>query len=161
PFHERLDRRLRVLARFPRGCFRSADSPSVGVLFSFPFAAGGPFGQGRALVLADHSIFINDMMLRKDNDNLAFAASCIDWLTEGGKRNQVLMIDEGEVVTTFQVPLQELDPPMPGAAEMINHVLLRLEEGDGLYRFLAEQRVRGDWVQLGVVALFTLGLIVF
>ena len=50
-----------------------------------PFAVGGDVGKegGRVLLLADHSIFINDMMIPTDNGNLDFSYNCLKWVTEG------------------------------------------------------------------------------
>ena len=47
------------------------------------FAVGGTVGKGRVLVLADHSIFINRMILPRETGNLEFAANCLHWLRGG------------------------------------------------------------------------------
>jgi hypothetical protein len=77
------------LAVFPRGSWARGQPFAV----DFPhlwFAAGGDWGEkgGRILILADHSVFINDMMTPDDNDNLEFASNCLEWLTDGGKRSR-------------------------------------------------------------------------
>src|SRR5205823_15111367 len=50
------------------------------------FAAGGQWAatSGRALFLADHSLFINCMLLQEDNDNAVFAHNCLEWLVQTG-----------------------------------------------------------------------------
>ena len=65
------------------------------------FAVGAQLaGGGRLLVLADHSIFINDMMLQTDNDNIPFAFNVVRWLTDAGngqRRTDVLFYDDGQI----------------------------------------------------------------
>jgi hypothetical protein len=73
------------------------------------FAVGGDLGEGRVLVLADHSVFINQMMLPvpPDNGNLAFAFNCLSWLRgERLERRRVLFVEDGAVQTKFDVPLK-------------------------------------------------------
>ncbi|HEY8506612.1 MAG TPA: DUF4350 domain-containing protein, partial [Gemmataceae bacterium] len=52
------------------------------------FAAGTTEGRGRLLVLADHSVFINEMILQPDNDNFDFALNCINWLRQNNADGQ-------------------------------------------------------------------------
>src|SRR5262249_40147526 len=64
------------------------------------FAQGKRFDNGaKILVLADHSVFINSMLLPQGatNDNLAFAANCVDWLISGQWRAYVLFIEDGKI----------------------------------------------------------------
>jgi hypothetical protein len=80
------------------------------------FACVREFGRGRLLVIADHSIFINDMMLQSDNDNFAFAFNVVRWLTDAGdgkRRDEVLFYDDGQIRTDFNVPLEYQMPPIP------------------------------------------------
>jgi hypothetical protein len=155
---------LPTLANLPKGCsswggwepdfLREAREP-------LRFAAGGEIdNEGRVLVLADHSMFINDMMLRDDNDNTLFAYNCIDWLTDRRKRTNVLFIEEGEVVTTFDVPLRDVpDPPIPPLADMINHVVSGIENRDDVHNFLRDHNVRRDPVLRYALLVVTVGLI--
>jgi hypothetical protein len=107
-------RPLPSLARFPKDCELETRLPAEN-LKPFVFAAGGRVENGRMLVLADHSVFINDMMLKTDNDNFDLACNALQWLTENGKRNRVLLVDEGAVVANFNVILKEPPlPPLPG-----------------------------------------------
>ncbi|MFQ3649355.1 MAG: DUF4350 domain-containing protein [Gemmataceae bacterium] len=66
---------------------------------------GGPLGDGRAVVLADHSLFINEMMMPQDTGNVEFAVNLVRYLGEG-KRNKVLFLEEGKVQTRLDLPLQ-------------------------------------------------------
>jgi hypothetical protein len=115
---------LPVLATFPPGC-----TTSDGHIVPFhpsmrgrppvpnapdailPFAVGGTWGQGRILVLSDHSVFINEMMWQPDIENINFAYNCVDWLTNGGQRTEVLFLEEGQVQKSFDVPVKVPPPP--------------------------------------------------
>src|SRR5262249_5411195 len=93
-------RALNTLAEFPPRSVRvSVRGGEFGRITPFPFAAGGEWGEGRVLVLSDHSVFINDMMLQGDNSNIDFTYNCLEWLRDGPeKRTHVLFVDEGSVV---------------------------------------------------------------
>jgi hypothetical protein len=81
---------------------------------------------GKILVIADHSVFINDMLLPEDadTDNLAFAANCLDWLRQGPglqERDRVLFIDQsGLIETDFNLALTELPPPPKNFPELMD-----------------------------------------
>lgn len=102
-----------------------------------------------ALILADHSIFINGMMLPQDrthpgapnpsNQNLEFATALIKWLKESnGRRTKILFLENGQVVTDFgnvndwinsldKLPTPRLkDLPAPPAA-LVNALITGLE----------------------------------
>ncbi|MBY0524925.1 MAG: hypothetical protein K2R98_16085 [Gemmataceae bacterium] len=121
---------LTTLALFPTDC----EIPNVPaeLLNRLRFAAGGSFGKGRALLLADHSVFINDMLLQTDNDNFDMTCNAVRWLSSAGQRNRVLFVEEGEVVTNFNVVLKEPPlPPLPSEADLIrimNRTLVGLED---------------------------------
>jgi hypothetical protein len=113
------------------------------------FAVGGTVGKGRALVLADHSIFINRMILPRDNDNLPFTTNCLHWLRGGvstplealqaarsdaqlgngmnnldqlvGQRNKVLFWDDGRIQDNFEVPLKRMPatPSLPSESAIV------------------------------------------
>src|SRR5207245_1733995 len=55
--------RLRVAATLPSICWKETPAPGERPLDAPLFAAGGKVGAGRVLVLADHSLFINEMLL--------------------------------------------------------------------------------------------------
>jgi hypothetical protein len=76
------------------------------------FAVGGNVGRGRLLVLADHSVFINQMMLPRDTGNVEFAFKCAAWLRgEKGQRDQVLLLVDGLPETKLDVPLKNIQVP--------------------------------------------------
>jgi hypothetical protein len=76
------------------------------------FGVGGPLGDGRVLVMADHSVFINEMLMQTDNDNFEFAYNCLEWLRgEDKQRTRVLFVEEGRVQTNFNIPLKQVLPP--------------------------------------------------
>jgi hypothetical protein len=122
---------LKVLARYPRECM-SSDAPRLSIQIegqppALPpiFAAGGDWGAGRVLVLADHSVFINDMMLQTDNDNIPFAYNCLEWLS-ADRRRRVFFCEEGEVNTKFDVPVAE--PPLPPPGPWLNELIQGIEQ---------------------------------
>lgn len=105
-------------------------------------------GGGRFLVLADHSVFINSMLLpsaqfARDaatgdsaNDNLAFASNCLDWLVtgpEGVTRNRVLFLEDGKIWTKndYDLALQAVpsfkDDPL-GFLKLAGSMLLNNHE---------------------------------
>jgi hypothetical protein len=119
---------LETLAVFPDGCSVEFLGRDIPIWWrNRPFAAGAELGNGRVLILADHSVFINEMMLQPDNDNFNFAYNCLDWLKEG-KRTRVLFYDENEIVTDFKVPIKVINEfPVP-PIERMNKLLASLEE---------------------------------
>lgn len=122
-----------------------------------PFAAAKDVGKGRMLVLADHSIFINDMMMQPDNDNFNFASKCVLWLTDGGRRDRVLFVDEGVIVRNFQVRVKE--PPLPNlSVAEINQLLGNLESKNVFNRLLLGRTSPIQWV-VGALLVCTLGLL--
>jgi hypothetical protein len=90
-------------------------------------------GDGRILVLADHSIFINEMMLPTDNNNVEFTEACVDWLRgPNGQRDLVLFVENGQPKTKFDIPLRSVNLPIEEAAKALfdrrNHLLVAAEE---------------------------------
>jgi hypothetical protein len=75
---------------------------------------------GRLLLLADHSIFINEMMLPTDNGNVEFTDNCMTWLSDGGTRKKVLFVEEGTINATFDVPVVK-SPPLSIDLSQIPH----------------------------------------
>jgi hypothetical protein len=57
------------------------------------------------MVLADHSLFINEMMMPQDTGNVEFAVNMVRYLREE-KRDRVLFFDEGVIQTRLDLPLQ-------------------------------------------------------
>jgi hypothetical protein len=129
----RLPAGVAVLARFPlrvatlSGLPRSTDRSEVfnfdpGVL-GLLFAVGGVRGDGRLLVLADHSVFINEMMLEDTCDNLTFTVKSLEWLKDEGRRTKAMLVEDGHVYANFNVRLRRLPPlpPLKVLEEMFNH----------------------------------------
>jgi hypothetical protein len=127
--------RLSVIAELPPECRKTAGLGSsqspLGPRETGVAAESEIVGDGRVpsrlLVLADHSVFIDEMMLQRDNDNFDFAFNCIEWLTgtDAGRRTRVLFMDQGQVHTDFDLPFPRLplpDPPLPSEAEMVTAV---------------------------------------
>jgi hypothetical protein len=144
-----------TLAWLPPGC-RSGQTTYVRAL---PFAAGGMLGQGRLLVLADHSVFVNGLMLAPNTGNFEFAYQTIQWLREGG-RDRALYLDEGQIVSDFSVPLQTL-PDLPiSPVELGNHLIAAMEDDDLFNRVLLENvsldRIKKGWLLTLTVALAAL-----
>jgi hypothetical protein len=111
------------------------------------FAAGGPLGEGRYLVLADHSVFINSMIWRPElNANLFFARDCIDWLQGPEKKTRCLFIEDGVIQTQFELKVPE--KPIPWLKKLLlakliieragNQVVGEFQQKDVFNRFLNE-----------------------
>jgi hypothetical protein len=139
---------LPALAWFPPSS-RAAGSANL------PFAAAAKpnQGTGQFLVLADHSIFIDGMMLQRDNDNFAFAYNCVTWLRQSprGKRDRVLLIVDGEVQSGFGTPVPYLPSSLP--APDVDRALVTLEERDAFNRLLLNLVSKERLLQIAVVLL--------
>ncbi len=101
------------------------------------FAVGGRFGDGRYLGLADHSVFLNVMVLTEQNPNgnLEFTDACINWLRGPEGKNRCLFVEDGAIKTTFDLPLPEID-----LLPFVLQSLLVLEKhGDQLVREMEQQ----------------------
>jgi hypothetical protein len=177
------------LARLPEEC-RDVRSNRIVDEKGPLFAVGGTVGKGRVLVLADHSIFINRMMLPRDNDNLQFAANCLHWLrgasltmTEAlqaarsrslpqlaGQRNKVLLWVDGKLYNDFEVPLKRMPAPPSLPSEQaivaaIDNTVAKLEDTDAFNRALLE-RIDGlpggrERILRSAVFLLTLAALLF
>ncbi|MFO0808412.1 MAG: DUF4350 domain-containing protein [Gemmataceae bacterium] len=128
------------------------------------FAIGGRVEDGgRLLVMADHSLFINDMMLQRDNDNIAFTFNVLKWLGEDGKRTRVLLYEDGEVQTDFKVSLDYADPPLPPFEALIpvaNKFLGGLEDEDAFNKTLLSVINHRTLLRTTIFA-FTIALLVW
>jgi hypothetical protein len=126
-------------------------------------------GDGRLLILADHSVFINAMMIPRDTDNFDFAFNCIAWLAEEGpKRSRVLFVEDGRIQDKFDTPLAVPVPPLPPLDALvppINHLLMGLQNDKSRPNFfnrilVREAEAHALWLALltallvGVVALY-------
>ncbi len=173
---------LPELATLPPKCYPEG-APAF-MAFRRPplFAVKGGVGDGRVLVMADHSVFINEMMLQKDNGNIEFAYNALQWMIgdEADQRTKVLFVEDGQINTRFEVPLKEVPDELadrlldfllhhiPEAAQKAAPALERgLKEFDQrggadevLWRFLRRGGVRPDgWLRFLAVTLAVLAVL--
>lgn len=159
------------LLELPGGFFRTDDelAPLFGV--------AGTLGEGRVVVLADHSLFINQMMLPRDNNNVEFSYNLVRWLRgEGGKRDRALFIENGTVQSRFDIPLRSVDIPPEEVLKLLfarrnellvegERALARLEEQDFFNRRLFDgldaARLTPQRLILAAIFLGTLALALY
>jgi hypothetical protein len=156
-----LDPGLREVGLLPPGCSYYSEQPlpflNRGQL---SFAVAGQVGRGRLLILADHSIFINDLMQRANNGNREFALNSLTWLmaTEGGNRREVLFVEDGSIQTDLQPELQHLSSAMMPTdipfAPTPDQVLAKLQE-DNLLNDLIEGWRAPRWMPTALVLVAT------
>ncbi|HKB40878.1 MAG TPA: hypothetical protein VKD72_30910 [Gemmataceae bacterium] len=72
------------------------------------FALSCEHGKGRLLLLSDHSIFINHLLLNNvQEDNWDFAVNSINWLKgDAQERNRVLFVYDGKIETSLDALLR-------------------------------------------------------
>jgi hypothetical protein len=125
--------RAPTLAYLPPGCY-DEDEPILDdwqkpSAKDYVFAVRGDMriGKGRLLLLADHSLFINAMMMQGDNQNVEFTINCLDYLRETGgpRRDKVLFLEEGKINSNFNIPLKD----MPGLSDKAIRTILALLDG--------------------------------
>lgn len=157
--HSLRNRRSTVLARFPEGCIVEGLETSAPI-----FAVTCARGKGsRALILSDHSGFINSMMVQNDNDNFIFAFNSIQWLMENGKRKKVLFVDEGEIVSDLGVKFSSGMPPLDlpvRPADLMNTIVAAAEEDDIFNRIILTL-VPHKKILSAAAFLFTAAVLVF
>jgi hypothetical protein len=82
------------------------------------FAVGGKWGEGKVLVLGDHSPFYNRLVLAKfadadDNANAKFSSDMLEWLQSGKEeRNRCLFVADGKINSDFDA-IPDIDPDLP------------------------------------------------
>jgi hypothetical protein len=98
----------------------------------------------RALVIADHSIFINEMMLQPDIENWAFALNVVRWLADtggGDRRTEVLFYEDGRIQSDFNVSLDmPVTPPIPLEAlvPLADETVAQLEQENAFNNMILE-----------------------
>lgn len=127
----------------------------------FGFVRSAEKTEGRFILLADHSIFINSMMLQADNDNFQFAFNCVQWLAQGDQRRRVLYFNDGQAVTDFKVPVKDSpeigQPRLPGhPVDVINQILA--DVGNNLMVNWEQERLTTNQVMIGLAATVTAAL---
>jgi hypothetical protein len=126
---------VQPLIELPASC--RVETPRGAIQEGTPtFGVGGDVDKGRVLVLADHSIFINQMMLPTDNNNVEFTWNCVRWLTgEEKQRDRVLFVEDGRIQTKLEIPLKSAKLPIEEALKVLfakrNEILLEVEKGVG------------------------------
>lgn len=164
---------LHLLAVFPndtelpmlRAGGRLLPAEPMPLVFMCGSSSDAPPG-GRMAVLSGEGVFINSMLMGMDNDNFEFALNTILWFREGpqGKRTHVLLLDDGEAVTTFALPLNVKMPTLPPDAvlRIFGKMLAEMDRENTFNRLLLEgvgrlRLFRALWIGLGaVVALLLL-----
>lgn len=108
--------RVRPFAVLPRTTEFLAPEDHPAPLF-WLFGVAGDLDAGRIIVLADHSLFINEMMKPTDNDNVEFTANCLTYLRgDHNQRKRVLFVDNGVIHPSF-----EIGPKVP-ASELLGRL---------------------------------------
>lgn len=136
------------IAWFPNSSRREGDGKR---LPHATFAMRLPKEEQRLLVLADHSIFINRMMMQPDNDNFLVAWNCVQWLS-ADQRKRVLFCEDGQVVKSFDVEVRELPPDLPDPVALINGLLTKWER-ENVHNELLLERFRSPAQLLSILAL--------
>jgi hypothetical protein len=158
---------LRSIGYLPAGCVFEDDRNHPLDRHDYPdlFGLAGSFLSGRVLILADHSVFINQMMQQADNGNAEFANRCIKWLQgENGERKEVLFIENGEV-KTLDIELKRL-PSLPpnmklDLAQAVNQLLANAEE-ENVFDLILSNLMPRDWNPSTFrVLLFGIGFLAF
>jgi hypothetical protein len=120
--------------------------------------------KGRLLVMADHSIFINDMMLQPDNDNVTFAINAVRWLADAGngqRRTNVVFFDDGQIQTDFNVSLEYPQPKLPPLVPLADEIVVGLERENAFNKTLLEMAGGPGPILRTIAFLLTLGLLFF
>jgi hypothetical protein len=155
-----------ALARFPLNTLHSIGGRRV--FGDQPlFAVGGNLGRGRVLVLADHSVFINSMMIPKDNENVEMTQDAIHWLRDG-RRTRALFVDDGYIHTDFSVKVKDTDltdellAVLGHILDQADELIAEVEEDDAINKGLLDVigKTPRQLAGLGCVAL-TLALMFF
>lgn len=142
------ERQFRSVAWFAKGS-QVNDKPRPHLAFAAVHEGDGV----RHVVLSDHSVFINSMMLQEDNDNFAFAINCVRWLSDGGKRDRVLFIDDGRIVTSFDVTVREIPAALPDhPVDLINNLLTKWER-ENIHNELLLEQFRSPSQLLSILAI--------
>ncbi|MBY0230137.1 MAG: hypothetical protein K2W96_12720, partial [Gemmataceae bacterium] len=138
----------KIVAWLPAGCVMEARRGGIVAILDNPqpFAAISEPGAGRVLAMADHSVFINEMMHPTDTKNIEFAQNCVRWLREaggGGLRDRVLFLENGRPMTKLDLPMKPVRLPIDEMLRLLwdrrNTVLVQAEQ------FLAREENKGSF----------------
>lgn len=151
--------KLPLLAEFPTSCrstLRRNLGPNEGYIFGSDDAS-----QERTLILAGHGVFMNGMLAQDDNDNGLFTINAIRWLRGPDKqRKYALMIHDGKVIDSFDLPLTQLpNIPLP-PVQVINQMLRELEN-EGVFNRFLEEVIGWPTVLRFAILVGTMGLFIY
>jgi hypothetical protein len=161
-----------VLARLPGDCV----GPQGEALSAAPFALGGQGPDAsnprtyRLLVIADHSIFINQMLLEPNSDNLKLAYRVIDYLQGPEKnRKRCIFYENGVLKERFddlrQAHARQNPMPLPQVnlwamqdklTDLGNAIIDRLQTNDAHNKILLGSGAGSQSKSLEVIARFFL-----
>jgi hypothetical protein len=120
------------------------------------------------LVLADHSVFINDMMAQSDTDNAIFANNVVRWLLAPDgeeRRSDVLLYNDEKIQTDFNVsltyPAPIPVPPLEALVPLANEAVVALERDNVFNRLLIEASGDGRTVVRTILFGLTLALLAY
>jgi hypothetical protein len=142
---------LALLAQFPPFSRVSNDRLRLATGLRLFFAAGGDVdgGPGKCLILADHSVFINDMLRQRDAGNFYFTINAVRWLLEKDRRqrrDRVLLVENGTINSDFDIPLPRRAadaPQVPLTPEEMEPII-----DEFLSELVREPRLANDLVPL-------------
>jgi hypothetical protein len=107
------------------------------------FGVMADVGKGRALILADHSVFINEMMIPRATNNVEMASAAIEALKGGQRRSRVLFVEEGLIQTKLDIPMKSLRIPLDEAVRIL--IYKRNVLADEAQRWVGRQALRGGF----------------
>jgi hypothetical protein len=96
-------------------------------------SSGEGDNEGRMLVVAGLSCFINRALIFSKADNATFAKNCADWLTDNHVRKYCLFVEDGSVRDKLDTPLERM--PLPDEV-LINLILQTIDEENLANRYL-------------------------
>jgi hypothetical protein len=125
------------------------------------FALSRETASGKLLLLADHSLFINAMMMPTDTANVEFTSKCLDYLCQGDEpRTHVLLVEDGQINSNFDISLKTLPPGINEAAlqvilSSLDERLAHLEDENTMDRsidqWLSAHHVTPTWLLFGAL----------
>ncbi|HSQ58714.1 MAG TPA: hypothetical protein VLM40_23535 [Gemmata sp.] len=147
-----------ALARFPAGSrwvnFDGQTRPAANVLFAV--GGYGPDANNamdyRFLAMADHSVFINQMLIEPGTQNLELAFRTIEYLQGPQKRSRCLFIENGQVIEEFDglrkafasqqsIPVLNFGAMQEKLADLGNAMADKVQKEDMLNRIFRNDRV--------------------
>jgi hypothetical protein len=154
------EERSGFFAEFPKDSTIGNRQPRSSEMF-FGFRSSS--GKGKILVLSDHSVFINGMMLQDDTGNFEFAQNCVKWLMAGDsgtKRTKALFVDEGQIRQNFEVAVQHVPNSAISPVYLVNNVIAKMED-DNFFNRLILQRIPIGRIISALAIIVTIAMIVY